>query len=88
MERLRVRSRNGNVVLAAVGVLYTAGAAIALISLVRQAWDAAGLLDMLLQAAMLWSIGCGIWFVRIAMESLGVRLMPTRGRRTVSAVPS
>ena len=68
--RVLVRSRNGNVVLAAVGALYALAAAGVLVWFVIDVWQAATLTDVMLQVALLASAACGVWFMSNALENL------------------
>jgi len=73
MVRLPVRSRSGNLLLAILGTLYVVGAIVVLAWFVIDAWLAAGLIDLLLQFALVAAGFCGAWFVANAMGNLGWR---------------
>ena len=68
--RVLVRSRNGNVVLAAVGALYALAAVGVLVWFVVDVWQAATLTDVMLQVALLASAASGVWFMSNALENL------------------
>ena len=74
MWRVLVRSHTGNVVLAAVGAFYAVGALAVLVWFISDVWNAASTIDYLLQAALLGALACGLWFLYVALENLGVSL--------------
>lgn len=89
---IQVRSRSGNVILALMGVVYTAAAVTLATWLVRDSWQAIGRSEMALLLLLGTSAIAGVWFVRIALESLGMLHRTTaRGlphfRRRHSGVP-
>jgi hypothetical protein len=61
MRRVHVRSRIGNMVLAAAGVLYAVSAAVLLVWLTIDVWGAAGRIDQLMQIGLLVAGACGVW---------------------------
>jgi hypothetical protein len=67
-----IRSRSGNVVLAALGVTYAVSAFVVLVWFVVDSWAAAAILDRALQLCLAASAACGIWFIVTALENLGV----------------
>lgn len=67
-----IRSRSGNVVLAALGVTYAVSALVVLIWFVVDSWAAAAVLDRALQICLAASAACGIWFIVTALENLGI----------------
>jgi hypothetical protein len=71
--RVLVRSRNGNFILAFVGALYALSALAVLAWFVVDVWQAAALVDFLLQVALAGSAVCGFWFVSIALDNLRQR---------------
>lgn len=73
MARVVVRSRSGNVVLAVLGIVYALSAIVILIALTTEAWNAAAIIDRAIQLSLLASAACGVWFVVIALENLGIR---------------
>ena len=73
MVRVLLRSRRGNLVIAILGAVYAVSGLSVLIAFVIDAWRAAGLVDLLFQIALLGCAGCGIWFVMMAFENLGIR---------------
>lgn len=70
--RIVIRSRSGNVVLAALGVTYVVSALVVLVWFVVDSWSAAAILDRALQLCLAASAACGIWFIVTALENLGV----------------
>ncbi len=67
-----IRSRSGNVVLAALGVTYAVSALVVLVWFVVDSWAAAAILDRAMQVCLAASAACGIWFIVTARENLGV----------------
>ena len=67
-----IRSRSGNVVLAALGVTYAISALVVLVWFVMDSWSAAAILDRALQLCLAASAACGIWFIVTALGNLGV----------------
>lgn len=84
MRRVFVRSRNGNLVLAAVGAVYTVASLAVLVWFVVDVWQAASLADRLLQFGLVASGCCGLWFLRTGLENLGVTVK--KPRQTAAAV--
>jgi hypothetical protein len=85
MQRVIVRSRSGNVVLAVLGALYTLGALWALVTLSSEVWNAVGITDLALQAGLIGAAACGVWLLVNGLENLGVhvaRHMPHFTHRT------
>jgi hypothetical protein len=70
VRHMLLRSRHGNLVLAAIGALYALASLAVLIWFVIDVWNAAGLADHLVQAALFASIVCGIWFISIGYSNL------------------
>lgn len=72
MLRVVVRSRYGNVVLAAIGASYALASLLVLVWLVVDVWQAATASDYAVQIALAACAACGVWFIANAMENLGV----------------
>ena len=70
--RMVIRSRSGNFVLAALGVIYAVSALVVLVWFVVDSWSAAATLDRALQLCLAASVACGVWFTVTAVENLGV----------------
>ena len=70
MLRVLVQSRVGNVVLAAIGLLYAVASIAVLVWLVIDVWQASTMFDHLIQLALLGSAACGVWFLVNARENL------------------
>ena len=85
MRRAFVRSRNGNLVLAAVGAVYTVASLAVLLWFIADVWGAASLTDRALQLALVACGLCGLWFLQSALENLGVRFRD-RDRHRSAAV--
>jgi len=82
MRRVSVRSRTGNLVLAVVGAVYTVASLAILVWFIADVWQAAGLVDRVLQLALVAAGFCGFWFLRTGLENLGVKI---GGRQRVAA---
>jgi hypothetical protein len=70
MFRVRIRSRAGNLVLGALGALYTMSGAALLTLFIVQSWGAVSLIDRALQILLVMAIVAGIWFVFVARMNL------------------
>jgi hypothetical protein len=70
VKRVLVRSRNGNFILAFVGAAYALSALAVLVWFVVDVWQAAALIDFMLQVLLFASAACGVWFVSIALDNL------------------
>ena len=73
MDRLHVRSRRGNLVIAVLGVIYAVSAVVVLVSYLVDVWNASALSDVALLLGLAASGICGVWFVVVGLENLGVR---------------
>lgn len=74
MVRLPLRSRSANLLLTVTGGIYALGAVAVLVwFVVDLATAPASAIDRLLQFALLMSAGCGIWFIAIGLDNLGLR---------------
>jgi hypothetical protein len=73
MMRLLVRSRRWNWVLAILGAVYAVSAIVLLVWYVIDVWDAVGMGDRVMQAALLGSAIYGIWIFVNALANLGLR---------------
>ncbi|HEX2061420.1 MAG TPA: hypothetical protein VHK90_11820 [Thermoanaerobaculia bacterium] len=72
--RLLLRSRSANLLLAVTGGIYALSAIAVLVWFVMDLAAArASTLDRLLQFALLVAAACGIWFIVIGLENLGIR---------------
>jgi hypothetical protein len=74
MWRVPIRSHFGNATLGILGALYFVCASITLIYYVITNWGASGLLDHLLQFALLGSAIAGVFFMMIAAQNLDINL--------------
>jgi hypothetical protein len=72
MLRVAIHSRRGNAVLGFLGVVYAVAAIVLLAWHVFDTWDAAGMMDRLIQMVLLATLVAGLWFARIAFANLGV----------------
>jgi hypothetical protein len=73
VKRVLVRSRSGNFILAFVGAVYALSAVAVLAWFVVDVWQAAATSDLMVQVALVAAAACGVWFVAIALENLGLR---------------
>ena len=81
MYRVRIRSRVGNVVLAALGVLYAISGVVLFIAFVAQSWGAASVIDRGLQGLLLFASAAGTWFVLVAWMNLSEKGTPPQHAR-------
>ena len=72
MRTVKIDSRRGNLVLAALGTLYVLTAPAVLIWFVVDTWRAATMIDRALQLSLIVSTICGAWFLATALSNLGV----------------
>jgi hypothetical protein len=70
VKRVLVRSRSGNLILAFVGGVYALSSVAVLAWFVMDVWQAARIADVALQAALVASAACGVWFISIALANL------------------
>jgi hypothetical protein len=77
-HHVEIRSRSGNVALGAVGLIYFIAALATLLLYLGTTWGAAGLMDRVLQFALIVSAIAGAAFLVIAADNLGLRLRPRR----------
>jgi hypothetical protein len=73
VKRVLVRSRNGNLILAFVGGVYALSSLAVLAWFVVEVWQAARIVDFVLQVALVASAACGVWFVSIGTANLRER---------------
>lgn len=73
MARVVLRSRSGSVVLAVLGALYALSAVAVLVALTIDVWNAAAIADRALLLGLVAAAGCGIWFLEMGLQNLGVR---------------
>lgn len=73
MKQWPVRSRSGNMMLAILGGIYAVSAVVVLAIFVIDAWSAHGMIDRILQFALIIAAACGVWFIVNALETLGLR---------------
>lgn len=74
---IEVRSRTGNAVLGVLGVLYLVSAAALFVYDLVQTWGAAGVMDRLVQAALIIAAMAGLLFILVASRHFGL-LRPAR----------
>ena len=74
MTRVHVHSRNGNLIIAALGAIYAISAIVVLVSYVVNVWNAAAISDVALQICLVASGIAGVWFLVVALENLGIRV--------------
>ena len=89
MARVVVRSRSGNIVLAVVGAVYVLAAIVVFVGLIIEGWNAATRINRILQFGLVAAIVCGVWFILIGLENLGLRIswrgLPHFARRSAGA---
>jgi nitrate reductase gamma subunit len=68
--RFFLRSRSANIVLMALGVLYTIAALLVLVWLTRDVWEASTMADKLLQFALVIAAICGAAFLLLGTRNL------------------
>lgn len=73
MVRMLIRSRSVNLALAVLGAFYAVTALVVLVWFVIDVWAAAAIVDRAMQACLIAAIACGVWFIAIAMQNLGVQ---------------
>ena len=76
--RVRLQSRVGNVVIAVLGVIYAISASSLLVFYLIDTWGAAGLIDRVLQLALVGAAAAGVLFVAIGAQNLGFSLTARR----------
>jgi hypothetical protein len=72
MFQVRIASRRGNVVLAALGAVYAVGALVVLVLFIADVGTAMAALDLLLQLGLIGSLVCGLWFLANGLKNLGI----------------
>ena len=76
--RVALQSRAGNVIIAALGIVYAVSAVVLLAYYVTDTWGAAGLVDRALQLALLVAALAGGIFVHIGLGNLRRGITPRR----------
>lgn len=71
---VEIRSRRGNIVLGALGVIYAASALVLLVTHVVQTLGAASMTDRAIQVLLIVVIAASVWFIEIASRGLRIRL--------------
>ena len=71
--RVPIRSRVGNSILGLLGAVYAVSASATLVYYVVTNWGANGLLDYLLQLALLAAAIGGVLFMAVAAENVNLR---------------
>ena len=85
--RVRIRSRIGNAVLAVLGVVYFFSATATLIYYVFSNWGANGLVDYVLQLALLCAAVGGVLFFMIGYGNLKSRTTAARSNAPLASHP-
>lgn len=80
MLPIRVRSRAGSWILVVLGALYAVAAIILLAIYVVQTWNGRGLVDYVLQFALVASVFGGVMFIKIGRASLAPPPPPPHSR--------
>jgi len=74
MLRARIRSRGGNLALAAIGVIYVVAAISLSVSIITDMGSPPSLRELVIVMALLMAAVCGAWFTVSALENLGIHL--------------
>lgn len=74
MNRVSIRSRLGNVVLAIAGTIYALAAVGLFVFYLVTTWVTAHLLDRMLQMMLVAAAVAGVYFIVIAAPRLGMRI--------------
>lgn len=69
---MQIQSRRGSLALGIVGVVSVVSAVATLLIYVVRSWDAASILDRLLQFSLIVSAAVGLYFVVIGVQNFGV----------------
>jgi hypothetical protein len=72
MFRLMIRSKSGNVALAALGVVYAVTSLVVLVWFVIDVWSAAAMLDRAIQVCLAATAICGLWLAFNGLRNLRV----------------
>lgn len=73
MLRMVIRSKSGNIALAALGVIYAVASLAVLVWSVIDVWAAAAMMDRAVQVCLIATTICGLWFVAIGLHNLGLQ---------------
>ena len=70
MFRMMIRSKSGNIALAALGVVYAVTSVVMLVWFVIDVWKAAAMIDRALQLCLAATAICGLWLAFIGLQNL------------------
>ena len=70
MFRLVIRSRSGNLALAALGVMYAVTSLVVLVWHVKDVWAAASMIDRAIQMCLAGTLICGLWLAFVGVQNL------------------
>ncbi|HEX6099331.1 MAG TPA: hypothetical protein VF432_23655 [Thermoanaerobaculia bacterium] len=60
--------------LAVLGAAYTVGAIVVFVMLAMAVWNAISMTSLAMMAALAAAAACGIWFLKSALQNLGIRI--------------
>mgnify|MGYP006172206057 CR=1 FL=1 len=87
--RVEIHSRQGNVVVGVLGIVYAIAGVVLFTIHFMQTWGAASLTDRAIQLLLLGVIAVSGWFLSIAFHGLGINgATLTRDRSSSAAVAS
>lgn len=72
MFRMVIRSKSGNIALAALGVVYAVTSLVVLVWFVLDVWAAAAMIDRAIQVCLAATMLCGLWLAFVGLHNLGV----------------
>ena len=70
MFRMVIRSKSGNLALAALGVVYAVTSLVMLLWFVMDVWTAAAMIDRALQLCLAATAVCGLWLAFTGLQNL------------------
>jgi hypothetical protein len=73
MFRMVIRSKSGNLALAALGVVYAITSFVMLIWFVMDVWAAAAMIDRAIQICLIATMLCGLWLAVTGLQNLRER---------------
>lgn len=81
MLRVRIRSRSGNIALAVIGGIHVVSALVMVSWVIRDVIETSVARQALAQLVVLAVAAlCGVWFIAVALDNLGVRFVSQRPR--------
>lgn len=81
MLRVRIRSRGGNIALAVIGGIHVVSSLVMVSWVIRDVIETAVARQALAQLLVLAVAACcGVWFIAVALDNLGIRFQSHRER--------